>query len=779
MTGRFRFLGWMTAVLIAFVVLVLWLLEMGGDRGPAARVDLSPARSLDALRPDLVPAEAMPELLESDSSSVDSRSVAAEGRERGALLVRFLWHGGEPAVGVRFRLVEWASRSPLSHATVATTDHHGESRFDGLSPGHLTVYGDRGGSASDDLLDGSETELVVTIPAGRLLQGFVEDERGVPVPGADIWLSAYGSRSRGLVVARSDAAGGFAVRDVGAGRYVGARHAAYQPSATVLIEDQAVDSIMLVLRDGGGVLRGLVTGIEGEGLPGATVLVGSDDGWPVPPGAIGGSGPAPFWAETNSAGVFELEGLPLGSTVVQARAEGFAPLAQSVSIDAGIVTDTLLMLEAESILKGVVVDESGGPLDDVFVIVGPYGEFASCSAISDAQGRYELGGLPSGVVEPLAGRRGFLSAGTRLRVGPSQITTWNPVLRAGTTISGRVVSEKTEEPLEGLAVVVKSDPDAPTWRAQTLTDGEGRFALSGLHPTTWVVEVRTPNSAASPPLAQVHDVASGTRDLVVRVRDAKPGRLSGRVRMPDGEIPVEGRVELLPLDGQRPRLRVSIRPDDGGFVAEEVPAGHYAVRVLVPGHSLRSPVRATVYEKATTELGVLTLGEGGRLLVKVSSAGDVDIENLRLWLESRDGAQSVGFAFEDGLYRSEAVAAGAYLLSVRGLGIAVLHRAVEIEAEREEIIDVTVRPGVPLVIALEWAGGRHLRTDVRVVIRDAWDQVAYERPPSDLMASELLLRVYLESGNYRVEAGDGSGRTAEGDVSLATVNGATIRLAMR
>ncbi len=65
-------------------------------------------------------------------------------------------------------------------------------------------------------------------------------------------------------------------------------------------------------------------------------------------------------------GAFELNGLHPGTVNFVARAEGFAPLIQSTSVEAGQeVTDVVLSLQPASSLSGFVVDDTGGPVANV------------------------------------------------------------------------------------------------------------------------------------------------------------------------------------------------------------------------------------------------------------------------------------------------------------------------------------------------------------------------------------------------------------------------------
>src|SRR2546423_1065071 len=58
--------------------------------------------------------------------------------------------------------------------------------------------------------------------------------------------------------------------------------------------------------------------------------------------------------------------------------------------------------------------------------------------------------------------------------------------RAGPPLQGRVVDAATALPIAGAAVRIEGAS------ARAITDAEGQFALGGVRPGTWVVEVSKP-----------------------------------------------------------------------------------------------------------------------------------------------------------------------------------------------------------------------------------------------------------------------------------------------
>lgn len=224
---------------------------------------------------------------------------------------------------------------------------------------------------------------------GGVVRGQVVDEHGKALANALIT-----ARDAGLTrLAYSDAQGSFAVAGLLARTEVVADLDGHAPaSASVQAAQDETATIALALRP-------LPAETDGPAAP-AVTLAGHVQEWrtgaPVQRFSIG-VGPAKRIKVTDLQGHFSIE-VPRGCRSLSFSAPGFAP--QRVAVDmpesVGEATDARSLrieLRRAGIVHGVALDVSGQPIA---------GARVSCSGLTvntDAQGRFEVRGVPVGVHE--------------------------------------------------------------------------------------------------------------------------------------------------------------------------------------------------------------------------------------------------------------------------------------------------------------------------------------------------------------------------------------------
>lgn len=308
----------------------------------------------------------------------------------------------------------------------------------------------------------------------RTIAGRVVDAAGAPVEGALVVARFDGARDlhpeRGAV---SGGDGAFAVEGLDEGPYsltaTAEGHARGLASAAAGARD-----VTIALAPEGRV-RVRVLDLEGAPVAAATIVVEravGDIEWESL-GAVSGY---------DVEGTFEVAGLPVGPCRVVAVAPGFAP---SEPVAARAAPDprevALRVTRGGTILGRVVSAGDGAPLEGARVTLeGRLGGGASAvpvstSALTDADGRFELGGAPPGVgsvVAWAADHHGRVRSGiaiaerVRVDVGTLDLT---PV-------------EEGEEPrieLAGVGAVLRADGDV--LRIERVVEGGGA-AEAGLVP---------------------------------------------------------------------------------------------------------------------------------------------------------------------------------------------------------------------------------------------------------------------------------------------------------
>lgn len=358
-------------------------------------------------------------------------------------------------------------------------------------------------------------------------------------------------------------------------------------------------------------------------------------------------------AWSDPQGLASLDAVPPGSYHLRVRAHGHETHRQTIQVELAGLEDRLALSPAAR-LQGLVTDLRGDPLELVRVrahVLTPEGQqwilerdltakispraasggslapsFAtSFGFFSDAEGRFEVSGLPAGrvllelqrdglapaLVGPLTVRRG-----ERRELPPVQ-------LEPGYRLEGRV--EGTEgNPLEGAQIWARpsgapslqqgSLPGMESLRDRNTATGEsGRFALRDL-----------PAQVTLSALAPGYRETSVTLDLSERAREPlalvlePAGELRRGVVSQEGQSPVpEATLQHLPAPGQPARRgdACSARSDDHGrFTLAECPKEAFWVLVTPPEDS-HAASAALQIQPGNAELQ-LDLPASGELLVR-------------------------------------------------------------------------------------------------------------------------------------------------------------------
>lgn len=264
---------------------------------------------------------------------------------------------------------------------------------------------------------------------------------------------------------------------------------------------------------------------------------------------------------------------------------------------------------------------------------------------SDAKGEFVFHAQDDAVLEAtFAGKRG------RARLGEKATLTHVLEIRLGDeppldqVIAGRVVDEKGDgvgevlvsaypsaDPKSGAAGVAAEQARA---RAATFatTDEDGRFSLSGVDRSTYVVIAELDELAP----ARLSGVRGGKRDLTITLSAGE--RLAGRVRTTSGE-PVPSftlLVERRKGAGRELVVSRAVADADGRF-SVQVPAGSYDLTAAAAGWAPSPP---TLADAGGAEIE-LTVSSGATLRGRVISAADgTPLPYARITREASGGGSS-------------------------------------------------------------------------------------------------------------------------------------------
>jgi hypothetical protein len=681
------------------------------------------------------------------------------------LIVHARWgRDGSPAAGIPLYLNE-PSTFARQLSRWRETDAQGTVRFDGLRPGAHSVDGLRGGKVRAELLPDTTTEVELVIPPGIDVSCRVVDHDGLPVAGADVWLSGYGNDSMGDIVGRTDSGGTLLVRDVGEGRNVAARAAGHAPSTQHRIGGVPGEKLQvtLALRGPGASLEGFVRDERGRPLSGAELLVGPDA--PALERLANGtdvSGPAPVQVRCDANGWFHVDGVPPGRLPVSVRATGHAPVFAEVLLSVAQPTRMDFALTGEARVRGVVRDSAGEPVGGALVAAVGLG-FGTRLAHSAEDGSYELGGLPDGSVSLRASRRSRGSTSTPVRLRRESVTVWDATLVAGGRLAGVVLDERGA-PLEHWHVAAVERRSPGLWMREDRTDAGGRFELLDCPVTPFVLAVRSPLETFGAPVVFVDDFDLGQDDLMIRIRDADvpSAYVVGSLRNALPGALVQPRVGYESEWNTGSSVPVG---SDGRFRIGPLRAGRYTFEVSAEDRGRLYLSERAIAANHETDLGELLLEPPGFVRVRaVAEDGrPVDAPWAELVAEGRTVSQ---VRFDGPIGSSKPLAPGTYVLRLRTSRWSAPEQQVEVLPGETTDVEVVLQPATSRLLVLTLPASDPA-TSVHVLVRDTLGATVEDYGGTDREGERFRLSLAgLVPGTYSVEARTDSGLVAAGSFAV-------------
>jgi protocatechuate 3,4-dioxygenase beta subunit len=314
-----------------------------------------------------------------------------------------------------------------------------EARRAGFAPMRVPGVAIVRGSGSADL-------GVLVLAPGVRVEGRVADAAGRPLSEVEVWWAeADRPPSRTLAgtlrprtpAAVSDEDGRFAIADLTAGRPVNVLLArpGYLPAWVAGVEAPSAEPVRVVLERASG-LHGRVEDEAGEPVPGARVRLRSAG---PPPGTVGveprrAENAADLRADRD--GAFTFAEIAPGGVTLEAWAEGFLPL-EPVELQVPPneeVRDVRLILDRGASVSGWIATPGGEPVAGAGIRIG------SARSESDAEGRYQMSGVPLGLQALVLSHPAYLRKLQEVDV-QAGVNRVDLVVEKGTTVSGRVIDE--------------------------------------------------------------------------------------------------------------------------------------------------------------------------------------------------------------------------------------------------------------------------------------------------------------------------------------------------
>ncbi len=425
---------------------------------------------------------------------------------------------------------------------------------------------------------------------------------GAGVPGAAVLVSRKGilqgqapapGEPTQPSIAVTDANGGWLLEGVEPGGYLlSASAAGYLPgSRTDVRVASGVDQLNLdlVVREGGHELSGRVSDIGGGAIEGVLVRVSDTSELDL------GFGRAPLAALTDEDGRYRLHVANGRYSLTTWHADYVSATRLTEVRDGPRVQDFELV--PGGVIEGIVRSRpSGDPVPNArvsFSDSGNGGDFSTnlspdgSVVISDAEGRFVLRGMRSGVVELMARAEGWASPGpveVALGIGEqvSDVELW---VEPAFTIAGFVVPRgQPDGALEGVLVGGWSISPPGLLVANAPSASDGYFEIVGVRPGTWQVGAIGEDHLPSPIGATAVVKDQDVRDLIIELDTGV--RIRGRVDPPQpARISLKfdpGQASLGTIFNVITDALASGRSDDAGVfeVGPVTPGGAFSERTL-------------------------------------------------------------------------------------------------------------------------------------------------------------------------------------------------------
>ncbi len=521
----------------------------------------------------------------------------------------------QPVAGARVMLDSLPPRE-------AITEADGGFFFDALIARTYLLEARHGDDAAGPVicrLSPASEPIVLRLRQASRVEVTVVDAADKPLAGALVEL-----RNVGSVQETSDAAGLAVLRGLNAGTHVlkiaAAGHASVWDLIAVSGAPGEVVRRTVQLREGVAV-SGTVVDPAGRPVEGARVLGEQVTSvWDV-------ADPRLDSVITDARGRWQITGLGRQTYRFRAThpelAPGFSepvPLADGSSRD-----DLVIRLELGGRLAGRVLGANGTPAAGARVQAASYDPRGARvrRAHSDADGRFEIGGLPRGQVQVLAAGDEATSAMVAFDLSQKPERTDVELQLALTgVIVGRVLTSTGEEVAEARVIASPFADDTfgesmeqrLRGPSSDVADAGGRFQLRGLAPGKYRVRAIRPGSSVELlGMNQGVTVDSGTTDVKVVVDDLTT--MSGTVRFREGGTPKLFQVRL-GRSGAR-----SFAGTDGKFTLTEVPAGKQFVTISGPEIVMVHRDDVTLTAGKDNDVGTIEVVRGRTIRGRVTSGG--------------------------------------------------------------------------------------------------------------------------------------------------------------
>lgn len=507
------------------------------------------------------------------------------------------------------------------------TDESGQFRFDTLDDldYRLVVSFPDFATHQQLRIRPSGEPLNIQLTEGAAISGGVFDaESSAPIAGAVIMVNDVADVKKSAV---TDSSGLYYVRGVTEQRrpiaFMNVDAKGYMRSGNV--EASVTEGVETTGQDfylqRNGVVRGICLDAAGNPLSGVSVSARKMHSEQNP--VVVNAAPP---VTSKADGSFEVVEVSPGAGMFVEGTHSQYLTSQSDSFDllaGGSINSLVLTMKIGGAISGIVIDESGVPLEGAVVAVrdewlgdvNP--ESLPNKAISDAAGQFTIRSLPAGYHNLICSNAGYLTVEMSEIAVEEGMNTANVELRLtqGALLEG-MVTDFAGEPIEGARVVAIDTSDGLR-KISKSSDLTGRFVFDNLgrYPVDIAVEK---NGFAD---VRLFEVPVNSQQITIQLEAL--GGLRGTVLQEDGTPLRAFSVSPRIYEGDRELTKVPARTfqsEDGFFQFDGLEPGLYNVIIGAPGFAQATIESVSVQSNQWADLQTVRLGQGGRVLGQVIDA---------------------------------------------------------------------------------------------------------------------------------------------------------------